>query len=155
VNEAIIEQGREFGLLARQIFQGGVEADASGGLGEAIRKTRELRKNPEVLPFLKTRFEDQDAIVRTDSVHQKRRQPTQCGEHPIVVFLRSFVHCAGRSGWDESKPAILLDFAVHLKLPCCSPPEHCPLSKNRRECWTLQRTIRRPGLKLGDLERRC
>jgi hypothetical protein len=41
-NEAVIEQGREIGLLARQLFPGGVEADGSGSLGEGVRKTREL-----------------------------------------------------------------------------------------------------------------
>ncbi len=132
VNEAIIEQGREVGLLARQLFQGGVEADASGGLGEAISKTRELTKTQRCLPFLKTRLSIR--TQRTSSVHQKRRQPTQCGEHPIVGFLRSFVHCAGCSGWDESKPAILLDPVVHLRLPCCSPAVHCDPVMNARKC---------------------
>jgi hypothetical protein len=46
--EAIIEQGREVGLLARQMFPGGVEVDCSGGLEQAIRTTRELIANPNV-----------------------------------------------------------------------------------------------------------
>ena len=40
--EAIIEQGREVGMLARQLFPGGVEVDCSRGLDHAIRATREL-----------------------------------------------------------------------------------------------------------------
>ena len=44
--EAIIEQGREVGLLARQMFPGGVEVRSEGGLDEAIRATRELIANP-------------------------------------------------------------------------------------------------------------
>jgi hypothetical protein len=47
-DEAIIEQGIEVGLLARQLFPGGVEPDSSSELSEAIRKTRELINNPEV-----------------------------------------------------------------------------------------------------------
>ena len=46
--EAIIEQGREVGLLARQLFPGGVEVDGSSGLERAIWATRELVGNPEV-----------------------------------------------------------------------------------------------------------
>src|SRR5437899_11141365 len=46
--EAIIEQGREVGLLARQLFPGGVEVDGSNGLEPAIWATRELVGNPEV-----------------------------------------------------------------------------------------------------------
>ena len=46
--EAIIEQGREVGMLARQLFPGGVEVRSDGGLDQAIRATRELVANPEV-----------------------------------------------------------------------------------------------------------
>jgi hypothetical protein len=41
-SEAIIEQGREVGILARQLFPGGIEVNGSGGLEAAIRVTREL-----------------------------------------------------------------------------------------------------------------
>ena len=34
--EAIINQGREVGLLARELFPGGVEVDGSTGFGQAI-----------------------------------------------------------------------------------------------------------------------
>jgi hypothetical protein len=40
--QAIIEQGCEVGLLARQLFPGGIEVDDSRGLDEAIRTTKEL-----------------------------------------------------------------------------------------------------------------
>jgi hypothetical protein len=46
--EAIIEQGREVGRLARQLFPGGVEVDGTAGLDQAIRATRELVVNREV-----------------------------------------------------------------------------------------------------------
>jgi hypothetical protein len=65
-DEAIIEQGREVGLLARQLFPGGVEADGSGGLGEAIRKTRELIMNQEVPAIFEAVFEHQHVIIKAD-----------------------------------------------------------------------------------------
>src|ERR1051326_1195175 len=40
--KGIIEQGREVGLLARELFPGGVEVDGSAGLGQAIGTTKEL-----------------------------------------------------------------------------------------------------------------
>jgi hypothetical protein len=33
---AIIQQGHDVGLLARELFPGGIEVDSSGGLGQAI-----------------------------------------------------------------------------------------------------------------------
>ncbi len=41
-------QGHEVGLLARQLFPGGVEIDGSRGLEQAIRSTQELIANPVV-----------------------------------------------------------------------------------------------------------
>jgi hypothetical protein len=41
-NEAILEQGREVGLLARQLFPRGVEVAGFRGLDQAIRITKEL-----------------------------------------------------------------------------------------------------------------
>jgi hypothetical protein len=45
---AIMEQGREVGLLARQLFPSGVEVEGSHGLEQAIRSTQELVANPDV-----------------------------------------------------------------------------------------------------------
>src|SRR5271170_1017496 len=45
--DAIIEQGREVGLLARKLFPGGIEV-CSTGLDQAIRTTRELVANHEL-----------------------------------------------------------------------------------------------------------
>ena len=44
--EAIIEQGREVGLLARQMFPGGVEVRSERGFDQAIRATREILALP-------------------------------------------------------------------------------------------------------------
>ena len=44
--EMIIEQGYEVGLLARQLFPGGIEVNVLGGLEAAIRSTPELSRQP-------------------------------------------------------------------------------------------------------------
>ncbi|HTV53428.1 MAG TPA: DUF2779 domain-containing protein [Terriglobia bacterium] len=70
--EAIIEQGREVGLLARQLFPGGVEVDASGGLEAAVRTTRELVKNRDVPAIFEAAFECNDVVVRTDILQRRK-----------------------------------------------------------------------------------
>src|SRR5947209_12944016 len=64
--EAITEQGGEVGLLARQLFPGGVEVDGSGGLEQAIRSTRELVANPKVPAIFEGAFEHGGVLVRVD-----------------------------------------------------------------------------------------
>jgi hypothetical protein len=70
--EAIIEQGREVGLLARQMFPGGVEVGGDGGLDQAIRATRELVANPEVPAIFEGVFEHQNVLVKADILHRRR-----------------------------------------------------------------------------------
>ena len=69
---AIIEQGREVGMLARQMFPGGVEVRSEGGLDQAIRATRELAANPEVPAIFEGTFEHGGVIVRVDILHRRR-----------------------------------------------------------------------------------
>ena len=71
-NRAIIERGQEVGLLARQLFPGGVEVSGSGGLESAIRSTRELVANPEVPAIFEGAFEHQGVIVKTDILQRRR-----------------------------------------------------------------------------------
>ena len=70
--EAIFEQGREVGLLARQLFPGGVEVGSDGGLDQAIRTTKELIANPEVPAIFEGTFEHQGVIVKTDILQRRR-----------------------------------------------------------------------------------
>src|ERR1022692_2518691 len=70
--EAIFEQGREVGMLARQLFPGGVEVDGSGGLDNAIRATRELVANPEVPAIFEGTFENGGVLVRVDVLQRRR-----------------------------------------------------------------------------------
>jgi predicted RecB family nuclease len=71
--EAIIEQGRDVGMLARQLFPGGVEVRSVGGLGQAIRATKQLLANPEVRAIFEGAFEHDGIIVKTD-VLQRRKE---------------------------------------------------------------------------------
>lgn len=70
-SDAIIEQGREVGLLARQLFPGGVEV-RNDGLDEAIRATRELTANREVPAIFEGTFEHGGVLVRVDILHRRR-----------------------------------------------------------------------------------
>jgi hypothetical protein len=71
-SEAIMAQGREVGMLARQLFPGGVEIPSDGRLDEAIRATRELVANPEVPAIFEGVLEHQNVLVRVDILHRRR-----------------------------------------------------------------------------------
>ena len=68
---AIMEQGREVGRLARQLFAGGVEVPF-GDPEQAIRITRELIANPEVPAIFEAAFENGGVFVRVDILHRRR-----------------------------------------------------------------------------------
>jgi predicted RecB family nuclease len=71
-NAAILEQGREVGLLARQLFPGGVEVGSEGGLDQAIRMTRKLVANREVPAIFEGTFEHGGVLVRVDVLQRRR-----------------------------------------------------------------------------------
>jgi len=68
---AIMEQGREVGLLARQLFPGGVEVSGFG-LDKAIRNTRELIANPDVPAIFEGTFENGGVIVKVDILQRRQ-----------------------------------------------------------------------------------
>jgi predicted RecB family nuclease len=68
--EAIMEQGREVGLLAHRLFPGGIKVDGSG-LDEAIRITKELVANPEVPAIFEGAFHSNGVVVKTDILRRK------------------------------------------------------------------------------------
>src|ERR1700686_5312553 len=68
-SEAIVAQGREAGLLAREVFPNGTEVDGSSGLDEAIRATRELLANSKVPAIYEATFERGGVLVRVDILH--------------------------------------------------------------------------------------
>jgi hypothetical protein len=69
---AILEQGREVGLLARQLFPSGIEVDGSAGLDRAIRITKELVANPEVSAIFEGAFLYRDVVVKTDILLRRK-----------------------------------------------------------------------------------
>ena len=69
--EAIIQQGRDVGMLARQLFPGGVEVGFDGSLDQAIRTTRELVANREIPAIFEGAFEDGGVLVRVDVLHRR------------------------------------------------------------------------------------
>ena len=71
-DQAIIEQGRELGLLARTLFPDGVAVSSEGGLDKAIRATRELVANREVPAIFEGAFEHGGVFVRVDILHRRR-----------------------------------------------------------------------------------
>jgi hypothetical protein len=71
-SEAVMEQGRAVGLLARQLFPGGAEVDGAGGLGQALRTTRELVANREVPTIFEGTFENGGVLVRVDILQRRR-----------------------------------------------------------------------------------
>ena len=71
-DQAIIEQGREVGLLARTLFPGGVAVSGEGGLDKAIRATRELVANREVPAIFEGAFEHSGVLVRVDVLHRRK-----------------------------------------------------------------------------------
>ena len=71
-DQAIIQQGHEVGMLARQLFPGGVEVHSDRGLDEAIRATRELVTNREIPAIFEGVFENGEVLVRVDVLHRRR-----------------------------------------------------------------------------------
>jgi predicted RecB family nuclease len=71
--QAIFDQGREVGLLAREMFPAGVAVDF-GDREQAIRTTRELVENPEIPAIFEGAFEHRDVLVRVDILHRRRDQ---------------------------------------------------------------------------------
>lgn len=72
-DRAIIEQGRQVGLLARQMFPGGVAVECRNG-EQAIRATRELICNPQVPAIFEAAFEYRNVFVRVDVLERRRDQ---------------------------------------------------------------------------------
>jgi hypothetical protein len=68
---AIMEQGREVGRLARQLFAGGVEVKW-GDPEQAVQATRELIANPEVPAIFEAAFENGGVLVRVDILQRRR-----------------------------------------------------------------------------------
>jgi hypothetical protein len=71
-DEAIMGQGREVGLLARQLFPSGIEVDGSGGLDQAIHITKKLVANPGIPAIFEGAFQHQGVVVKTDILLRRK-----------------------------------------------------------------------------------
>ena len=71
-SQAVMDQGQEVGLLAHQLFPGGVKVDGEAGLEQAFRTTRELVANPEVPAIFEGTFENGGVLVRVDILQRRR-----------------------------------------------------------------------------------
>jgi predicted RecB family nuclease len=72
-DESIIEQGRQVGLLAQQMFPGGVTVECANREA-AIRETRELMDNLEIPAIFEGAFEHRGVFVRVDILQRRRDQ---------------------------------------------------------------------------------
>jgi predicted RecB family nuclease len=70
--QAIMQQGHEVGMLARQLFPGGVEVRSYRGLDQAIRVTRELVTNHEIPAIFEGVFEHGGVLVKVDILQRRR-----------------------------------------------------------------------------------
>ena len=70
-DQAIMQQGLEVGMLARQLFPGGVEVRSDRGLDEAIRATRELVANPAVSAIFEGVFQHDGVLVKVDILQRR------------------------------------------------------------------------------------
>jgi len=85
--ESIIEQGREVGMLARQLFPGGVEV-RSTRLDQAIRATKELVANAEVPAIFEGVFEGDGVLVRVDVLQRREENRWRLVEVKSTTDLR-------------------------------------------------------------------
>jgi predicted RecB family nuclease len=120
-DEAIMEQGREVGLLARQMFPGGVEVGYEGSLDQAIRATRELVANPAVPAIYEGLFEDARVLVRVDVLHRRRdgrwrlievKSTTEVKEHHLDDLGIQY-RVVSRSGLDVASACL-----AHINRGC-------------------------------------
>src|ERR1700689_3843867 len=70
-DQAIMQQGHEVGMLARQLFTGGIEVRNDRGLDQAIRATRELVANPAVSAIFEGVFQHDGVLVKVDILQRR------------------------------------------------------------------------------------
>src|ERR1017187_4782152 len=70
-DQAIMQHGHEVGMLARQLFPGGIEIRSDRALDEAIRDTRELVTNREIPAIYEGVFEHGGVLVKVDILQRR------------------------------------------------------------------------------------
>jgi hypothetical protein len=73
-SKAVIEQGREVGLVAQKAFRGGVTVEAGPKeLDKALRMTRELIATSEAPAIFEATFQHEGVLIRTDVLKRNGR----------------------------------------------------------------------------------
>ena len=113
-DQAIMRQGHQVGMLARQLFPGGIEVHSDRGLDEAIRATRELVENPAVPAIFEGVFEHDGVLVRVDVLHRRRdggwrlvevKSTTEVKEHHLDDVSNQY-RVVSRSGLDVASACL-------------------------------------------------
>jgi hypothetical protein len=113
-SEAIMEQGREVGLLAQKLFPGGVEVDSSRGLDHAIRATRELLRKGDVPAIFEAVLEHQNVLAKVDILHRRQdgrwrlievKSTTDAKEHHLEDVAIQY-RVVSRSGVDVASACV-------------------------------------------------
>jgi hypothetical protein len=87
--QAIIDQGHEVGLLAQQMFPGGVAVD-SRDRAQAIRTTRELIANPWIPAIYEGAFEHGNVFVRVDLLQRRPNRRWRLIEVKSAADLKDY-----------------------------------------------------------------
>jgi hypothetical protein len=90
---AASEAVMEVGLLARQMFPGGVEVGSEGGLDQALRTTRELVANRHVPAIFEATFEHGGVLVRAD-ILPPEKQPLAAAGGQVYDRPRLLSRCS-------------------------------------------------------------
>lgn len=113
-DQAIMQQGHEVGMLARQLFPGGVEVGNEGSLDQAIRSTKELVANPAVPAIFEGVFQHDGVLVRVDVLHRRRdgrwrlievKSTTEVKEHHLDDLAIQY-RVVSRSGLDVASACL-------------------------------------------------
>jgi predicted RecB family nuclease len=111
--DAVMEQGREVGMLAQQLFPGGVEV-CERSLDHAIRTTRELLANPDIPAIFEGVFEHWNVLVKVDILHRRRdgrwrlievKSTTQAKDHHLEDVAIQY-RVVSRSGVDVASACL-------------------------------------------------
>jgi Domain of unknown function(DUF2779) len=116
--DAIIEQGREVGLVAQKAFPGGVAVKVSAtDLDEAIRATTQLVSNPEIPAILEATFEYAGVLVRTDVLKRTGRLGYDLIEVKASTALKPhYAYDVGIQSYVVSGAGLVVDHACVMHL---------------------------------------
>lgn len=144
--EAIIQQGREVGLLARTLFPGGVEVDCSRGLANAIRRTRDLLAKSEIPAIFEAVFEHRNVVVKVDILHRRRdgrwrlievKSTTDARDHHLEDVAIQY-RVVSRSGVDVASACLAHVNRAYIRDGAIDPKQFFKIRNLTRRVQRLQ-----------------